>query len=89
MKDFIDIAFLSSFLSLDQMLDAYEKKYQTRNAVIVLKSLDFFQDINHLEPIMLVAGKYSWEPIEKRLKEMLKNHDIIFGPLNQALNRNK
>ena len=83
-KDFIDIAFLSSFVSLDQMLDAYEKKYQTRNSVIVLKSLDFFQDINHLEPIVLTAGNYSWTPIEKRLKEMLKAHDKIFEPMSHV-----
>ncbi|HEY5463185.1 MAG TPA: nucleotidyl transferase AbiEii/AbiGii toxin family protein [Hanamia sp.] len=88
-KDFIDIAFLSSFLSLDQMLDAYEKKYQTRNTVIVLKSLDFFQDINHLEPVMLTAGNYSWKPIEKRLKEILKTHGKIFEPMSQVLKRHK
>lgn len=48
LKDFIDIAFLSSFLYLYQMLEAYEIKYKTRNSVTVLKSLDFHEDINHL-----------------------------------------
>ena len=80
-KDFIDIAFLSSFLSLDDMLAAYERKYKTRNALIVLKSLDFHEDINHLEPIKLVSGNYSWKLIEKRIKIMLKEHDQIFEPM--------
>ena|SRR5665213_459066 len=80
-KDFIDIAFLSSFISLDQMLQAYETKYKTRNALIVLKSLDFHQDINHFEPITLVTGNYSWKLIEKRIKLMLTEHGQIFEPM--------
>jgi hypothetical protein len=84
-KDFIDIAFLSSFLSLDQMLEAYETKYKTRNAVIVLKSLDFHQDINHLEPIKLTAGNYSWKPIEQRIKRMLTEHNQTFEPMDEVL----
>lgn len=85
LKDFIDIAFLSSFLSLDQMLDAYETKYKTRNAMMVLKSLDFHQDINHLEPIKLVTGPYSWKPFEQRIKLMLAVHDQILEPLAKGL----
>ncbi|HUZ61806.1 MAG TPA: nucleotidyl transferase AbiEii/AbiGii toxin family protein [Hanamia sp.] len=85
LKDFIDIAFLSSFLSLDQMLDAYETKYKTRNAMMVLKSLDFHQDINHLEPINLVTGPYSWKPFEQRIKLMLAVHDQILEPLAKGL----
>ena len=81
-KDFIDIAFLSSFLSLDEMLHAYETKYKTRNALIVLKSLDFHQDINHLEPIRLFTGNYSWKLIEQRIKLMLRAHDQIFEPMS-------
>ena len=84
-KDFIDIAFLSSFLSLDEMLHAYETKYKTRNALMVLKSLDFHQDINHLEPIKLVRGNYSWKLIEKRIKRMLTEHDQIFEPMGKEL----
>jgi len=84
-KDFIDIAFLSSFLSLDQMLEAYEIKYKTRNSVMVLKSLDFLEDINHLEPIVLLGAKYKWKPIEKRIKQMLTAHEKVFESMNKDL----
>ncbi len=84
-KDFIDVAFLSSFLSLDEMLDAYEKKYKARNAIIVLKSLAFHQDLNQLEPIKLVEGNYSWKPIEQRIRRMLAAHDQIFEPMDVVL----
>lgn len=88
-KDFIDIAFLSSFLSLDEMLEAYENKYKTRNAVIVLKSLAFHQDINHLEPIKLVVGNYSWKPIEQRIERMLITHNQIFKPMDTVLKQER
>lgn len=84
-KDFIDFAFLSSYFSLDQMMDAYETKYKTRNAIMILKSLDFYQDINHLEPIKLVRGNYSWKPIENTIKQMLIKHDQIFEPMEKIL----
>lgn len=84
-KDFIDIAFLSSFLSLDQMLEAYENKYKTRNVVIVLKSLAFHQDINHMEPIKLVVENYSWKLVEQRIKRMLIAHNEILEPMDVVL----
>ena len=63
----------------------YENKYKTRNVVIVLKSLAFHQDINHLEPIKLVVENYSWKPIEQRIKRMLIAHNEIFEPMDVVL----
>ena len=37
LKDFIDIAYLSPFLTFDQMLEAYSEKYKNRNPIMVLK----------------------------------------------------
>src|SRR5690606_2443882 len=61
LKDFIDMAYLSSYLSLKDMLDAYEHKYSTRNEVLVLKALSYFNDVNHKEPIQLLGAGYQWE----------------------------
>lgn len=41
LKDFIDIAYLSSSLTLSQMVDAYEEKYSSRNPAMVIKALDY------------------------------------------------
>src|SRR5258708_1185609 len=46
LKDFIDIASLSCYLSLKEMIAAYEKKYKDRNPFIILKSLDYTADVN-------------------------------------------
>lgn len=81
LKDFIDIAFLSCYLSFETMLNAYEDKYSTRNPLLALKALSYHHDINFNEPIQMVSGAYSWKPIEKRLSEMEKFPARIFESL--------
>lgn len=84
LKDFIDIAYLSTKLSLNEMLQAYQKKYSS-NPIIGLKSIVYFDDINFDEPILMAGGKTSqWKEIETRLKQMVNTPDKIFE--NQPAN---
>jgi hypothetical protein len=46
LKDFIDIACLSTKLSLSDMLNAYKLKYKNSNPIRPLKGLTYFKDIN-------------------------------------------
>lgn len=46
-KDFIDIAYPSRYMSLHQMLEAFEKKYSV-NSIIPLKALTYWNDISFL-----------------------------------------
>jgi len=78
LKDFIDIAFMSCYLPLKKMMDAFEDKYATRNPFLTLKALSYHQDINFKEPIQMINGTYSWKSIEQRLSEMVKSPDMIF-----------
>ena len=78
LKDFIDIAYLSTSLTLSRMIDAYEEKYATRNPAMVIKALDYYNDINFNEPIEMLKEKYKWEDIKKRLGEMTLNPDKLF-----------
>jgi|SRR6185437_12528827 len=84
LKDFIDIVYLSSSLTVLQMIDAYEKKYATRNPAMVIKALDYHNDINLNEPIEMLAGKYKWEDIKKRLGEMTLNPDKLFDSVSET-----
>lgn len=77
-KDFIDIPFLSNYLSFHQMMEAFEHKCQTRNPVMVLKSILHFRDLNLDEPIKLMDRNFDWELIENRLKYMVEKPDLIF-----------
>jgi hypothetical protein len=78
MKDFIDIAFLSTRTGLNQMLQAYEQKYKS-NPVMPLKAMSYFNDINFNEPVLMTEIKHlKWHFIEKRILEMQKFPDKVF-----------
>ena len=81
LKDFVDIAFLSSHLSFEQMIYAYEKKYQTRNPVMILKAIAYHYDLNFKEPIQIITGVYQWKRVEQRLSQMIKYQERIFMPV--------
>lgn len=81
-KDFIDIAYMAEYMSLNEMLESYQSKYKTMNVLIPVKALTFFDEINFKEPIkMLSAKKFNWKRIEKRLFEMLKKPEALFPRL--------
>jgi hypothetical protein len=77
LKDFVDIAWLSTVMPLSEMLDAYETKYQA-NYFSALKSLLYFDDIDFKEPIQPADGKFQWKTICKRLEMMSKHPERIF-----------
>jgi hypothetical protein len=77
-KDFIDLAFMSSIMSLSSMLEAYSLKYNS-SAIVPIKALTFFNDINYQEPIvMMESTKFNWKTIEKRLLDMQRQPDMVF-----------
>jgi len=79
LKDFIDVAYLSSMLTLSDMLDAYQEKYASRNPTMVIKALDYYQDINFDENIEMLGGHYSWENVKSRLSQMTLYPHKLFG----------
>lgn len=81
-KDFIDIAYLAEYMSLNEMLASYQSKYKTMNVLIPVKALTYFDEINFAEPIkMLSTKKFNWKKIEKRIYEMLKMPQHVFPRL--------
>ncbi len=82
LKDFVDIASMSAYLSLNDMLNAYEHKYHTRNQVLVIKCLSFFDDIIQSEPIRMLNADYRWERVAKRIMDMTEQPGIVFHPLS-------
>lgn len=77
-KDFIDIAFLSTRFSLISMLKCYERKFPDNNIIIPLKAITFFDDIDFEEDIVMLNGRYDWHAIEKRLLAMTKHQEQVF-----------
>jgi len=86
LKDFIDIAYLSSALALSEMIKAYEEKYNSRNPAMVIKALDYHHDINFKERIEMTRASYNWKDIKKRLNQMTLNPGKLF---NEPLSKRK
>jgi len=79
LKDFVDLAFLSTKLSLQDMLNNYQGKYSNTNSVRALKGLMYHSDINFEEPIRLISENFEWNFISKRLSEMIENENTVFS----------
>jgi len=80
-KDFVDVAYLSSLFSLRQMLSFYEEKYHA-NPLMPLKGIVYFDDVNKTAPVKMTNGKpLDWKIIEKRLLAMEKYPNKIFASL--------
>lgn len=81
-KDFIDIAYLSSLYSFNQMLEAYCQKYKIQNPIIPVKAITYWDEINFNQSIkMLDRTENLWKNVSKRLLEMQKFPDKIFNSL--------
>jgi len=78
LKDFVDITFLSTQMSLNQMIASYVQKYKGSNALHALRGLAYYDDIDFNVSIELINSIFSWEKIEKRIREMIKYENKIF-----------
>lgn len=82
MKDFVDVAFLSTKFSLMQMMGFFAEKFPHSSVLSAEKSLLFFDDIDFSVPISLVSGKFRWMPVRRRLLEMAQFPTRVFDPLD-------
>lgn len=78
LKDFIDIACLSTRFSFADMLGFYERKFPQANIVRPLKAITYFEDIDQNENVVMLKGRFSWKSIEKRLRDMVAHQERVF-----------
>jgi len=78
LKDFVDIAFLSTQMSLIEMLTCYQKKYNRPNFYHAVKGLSYFDEIDFDTTIDLINGAFDWKKIEKRIRAMIKYENRVF-----------
>jgi predicted nucleotidyltransferase component of viral defense system len=77
-KDFIDIATLSVCYSFNDMLDFYTKKFPNANVIMPIKAINYFDEIDFNESVVMLNGTFNWKKIEKRLKDMANNPNKKF-----------
>lgn len=78
LKDFVDIAFLSTRFSFYSMLKLYERKFPDVNIIRPIKAITYFDDIDFDEDVIMLKGNYDWELVEKRLVDMVKEQNKVF-----------
>jgi hypothetical protein len=78
LKDFVDMTYLSTKMSLTEMLSSYAGKYKNANAMHALRGLSYFGDIDFNTKIELTHGRFEWPKIEKRIREMIKYENKTF-----------
>lgn len=77
-KDFIDIAYLSSWFSLEEMLQFFIRKITNSNIMMPIKALTYFDDIDFNESIVMLNNNFDWDKIANRLINMTKEPNKIF-----------
>ena len=80
-KDFIDIAYLSSWFSLEEMLQFFIRKIKNSNIMMPIKALTYFDDIDFNESIVMLNNDFDWNKIANRLIDMTKEPNRIFEKL--------
>lgn len=81
LKDYVDIAYLSVWFSLQDMLHFFETKYPKNNSMMAFKSLSWFNDINFDVEIAYVNKKLSWQIIHTRIIAMIEQPELTFNEL--------
>lgn len=86
LKDFIDIAYLSTQYSFQEMLGFYVQKFPTSSPLRPLKGITYFDDIDHEETVVMLESTYSWQKITDRLQAMTTHQSKVFvsPPLSPA-----
>ena len=80
LKDFWDIYFLLEKMPLSEMLQYYEVKYPASNAMIALKAVSYFEDINYNLDKPKIWRKITFSQLKKRIFQAVQNIDRIFLP---------
>mgnify|MGYP002622562847 FL=1 len=80
-KDFLDIAFLSKYYSYNRMKELALEKYPAYDAIMIDKSVNYFNDIDRdsIPLINLIGYSMDWNSIEKRLIVMTEFPDKQFA----------
>jgi hypothetical protein len=79
LKDFVDIAYLSTKMSFSQMLYAFAIKYKNASTLIAIRGLSYFNDIKFNTVIELTKSrKFDWNKIRRRILQMIKYENKVF-----------
>src|ERR1035437_3344435 len=73
-RDYVDLYFILQKISLDDLLDLCEKKYQPFSRMVALKSLSFYDDVLRWKLAFKEGHNVSWEKVKKYLQKTVKEY---------------
>lgn len=73
-KDFIDVYFLLEHFKFEEMLEFYKAKYQQDDALMILRSIVFFDDIDLAEwPRLIREPGLTFDHVKERIMAVVKS----------------
>ena len=90
-KDFIDLYYLLKEHSVDELLACYEKKYNQRNLMQVIKSLNYYDEVNLDDwPVLIKDKDLSWDAIKKSINAaMIVYTNSLLQPDTKKIDKSK
>lgn len=79
LKDFVDTYVLLGIFSLQDLVDATEKKYPENSITMVTNALLYHDDIDFSVPIDYLDKTIKWSLIASRLQKAVLNPKMKFG----------
>jgi len=75
-KDFYDLHALIQHLGVDRLIEIYRQKYPSHDAMIVLRSMIYFDDAeDDNDPELLM--KQDWGEVKAAVREAVKNSNSL------------
>ena len=72
-KDFVDVYFLLKEFRLEEMLEFYKTKYRQDDALMILRSLVFFDDVDLAEwPRLIREPRLTFDQVKNRIGDAVK-----------------
>lgn len=81
LKDFVDVYALLEIFSLQELIDASEKKYPENNVPMVKNALLHHEDIDFTVSIDYIGKEIKWPAIADRLQKAIHNPQKVFSKL--------
>ena len=70
-KDFVDMAYLSTYFSFRDITRLFSMKYPDCSMLSAVKSMTYFEDIDFSARIDMVSARFNWTLVRKRLEAMV------------------
>lgn len=88
-KDYIDMHVLLQHRSLDQMMDAYVRKYPGSSATIARNALLYHKEVDFGTKVDMIGQPLKWPEIVKRLKEAVKEPKRVFQRMEASVKKDQ